>query len=63
MKLFVFPSRSVTVSLTDGTAISGKTAFCLPGKIKIRHVKVGDDKVPGVVIVPQRSILTVQVMP
>ena len=63
MKLWIRPGRDVTVSLVDGSAISGKTGFVLPGKIKLSSVFAGKAEIPGVVIIPHDKVLTVQVMP
>jgi hypothetical protein len=63
MKLWIRPGRDVTVSLTDGSAINGKTRFALPGKLKLSGVVVGPAEVAGVVIIPHDKVLTVQVMP
>ena len=61
--MWFMPGRKVTVSLTDGTALTGRTRWSWPGKLKLAEIATAMGDVPGVVYVYARSILTVQVMP
>ena len=61
--MWFMPGRQVTVSLTDGTALSGRTLWAWPGRVRLAEVKTPMGEAPGVVIVYSRSVLTVQVMP
>jgi hypothetical protein len=58
----MLPGRKVTVSLTDGSAVSGVTGWSWPWLLRVRDVHVRQGAVPGVVLVPWHSIVTVQVV-
>ena len=61
--MWFMPGRKVTVSLTDGSALSGVTKFAWPGKLRLVDVRtINAAEVPGEVYVPARAVLTVQVM-
>lgn len=52
----------VTVSLVDGSVLAGVTLWAWPGRLRLAEVEVSQGAVPGVVLVPARSILIVQVL-
>lgn len=54
--------RKVTVSLTDGSALSGVSRWSWPWMLRLVDVKVQQGEVPGMVLVPRRSVLTIQVV-
>lgn len=56
------PGRKVTVSLVDGTALTGRTKLAWPGRLKLVEVQTAMGEAPGAIFVYSRSILTVQVM-
>lgn len=60
--MFFLPGHKVTVSLVDGSALTGRTALAWPGRLRLREVTVSSGAVPGLVWIPKRSILTVQVI-
>ncbi|MCI1673150.1 MAG: hypothetical protein LKI34_02875 [Bifidobacterium tibiigranuli] len=55
------PGRSLTISLIDGTAITGRSLWAWPGRLRLCGVKTASGEVPGIVVIPSRSILIVQV--
>lgn len=59
--MWFMPGRKVTVSLTDGSVLSGRTRLSWPGRIHLVEVSTHLGDVPGLVIVYARSVLTVQV--
>jgi len=54
--------RKVTVSLSDGSVLTGRTAPPRPGRIRLVEVETSEGEVPGMVIVNGRHVLTVQVV-
>jgi hypothetical protein len=60
--VFFMPGRKVTVSLTDGSVLSGRTRLAWFGRLHLVEVSTQQGDVPGVVIVYARSVLTVQVL-
>lgn len=60
--MFFLPGRKVTVSLTDGSVLTGRTRLAWPGRLRLVEVQVGPGDVPGVVVVYARAVLTVQVV-
>lgn len=60
--MFFLPGRKVTVSLTDGSVLAGRTRWAWPGRLRLVEVQVGPGDVPGVVVVYARAVLTVQVV-
>lgn len=60
--MFYFPRHLVSVSLSDGSAIQGKTCWAWPGRLRLRDVTIGGQAVPGRVIIYRRAVLTVQVV-
>lgn len=52
----------VTVSLTDGSVLSGRTQPTWPGRIRLVDVETAEGEVPGVVLVDGRHVVTVQVI-
>lgn len=54
--------RRVTVSLTDGSALSGVSRWSWPWMLRLVDVKVQQGEVPGMVLVPRGSVLTIQVV-
>lgn len=59
--IWMLPGRDVTVSLVDGTSLRGVTKVCVHS-LRLKHVQAEDARVPGTVVVPSRSIMTMQVM-
>lgn len=57
------PGRKVTVSLVDGSALTGTTKATWPGRLKLAGVSTAMGEAPGSIYVYARSVLTVQVMP
>lgn len=55
--------RKVTVSLVDGSVVSGRVRGSWPGRIRLAEVETSDSEVPGVVVLSGRHVATVQVMP
>lgn len=53
--------RKVTVSLTDGSVVSGRVRSSWPGRLRLAEVETAQGEVPGVVVVNGRHIATVQV--
>lgn len=60
--MWFMPGRKVTVSLVDGTVLSGRTRMSWPGRIKLSEVETAMGGVPGAIFVYARSVLTVQVL-
>lgn len=60
--MWFMPGKKVTVSLVDGTSLSGRTKLAWPGRLKLAEVETTLGDVPGCVFVYARSILTVQVL-
>jgi hypothetical protein len=56
------PGRTLTVSLTDGSSLTGRSMLAWPGRIRLGGVKVTEGEVPGTIIIYRKSILTVQVV-
>lgn len=54
--------RQVTVSLLDGSVLTGRTRAAWPGRLRLIDVQTGDGDVPGTVVVFTRHVLTVQVI-
>lgn len=59
--MWIRPGRRVTVSLSDGSALSGRTRPSWPWNLRLSDVSVAAGEVPGTVVVPCRNVLTVQV--
>lgn len=55
--------RKVTVSLVDGSVVSGRVRGSWPGRIRLAEVETSDSEVPGLVVLSGRQVSTVQVMP
>ncbi len=60
--MWIRPGRRVTVSLSDGSALSGRTRPSWPWNLRLSDVSVAAGEVPGTVVVPCRNVLTVQVI-
>jgi hypothetical protein len=59
--MWFMPGHKVTVSLVDGSVISGRTRLAWPGRLRLVEVSTAHGDVPGEVYVYARSVLTVQV--
>lgn len=59
--VWIRPGHTVTVSLSDGTALSGRTLVSWPWNMRLSEVSVPAGDVPGTVVIPTRRIITVQV--
>ena len=53
--------RKVTVSLVDGTALTGRTRSAWPGRIRLVEVQAEEGEVPGMIVVNTRHVLVIQV--
>ncbi len=60
--MWFLPGRRITVSLTDGSALSGVTRLTWLGRVKLGQVSVSQGDVPGTVFVYSRAVLTIQVV-
>jgi hypothetical protein len=62
--MWIRPGRTVTVSLTDGSSLTGRTLWAWPGRVRLCGVTVSgaDGQAAGVVVVYKRSVLTMQVV-
>lgn len=54
--------RKVTVSLVDGTVLTGRTLRTVPGRIRLSEVTAEEGDVPGTVTVFTRNVIAVQVL-
>lgn len=52
----------VTVSLTDGSVLTGRTRPTWPGRVRLVDVETAEGDVPGVVLIDGRHVVTVQVI-
>ncbi len=52
----------VTVSLTDGSVLSGRTRATWPGRVRLVDVETNEGEVPGTVLISSRHVVTVQVI-
>lgn len=52
----------VTVSLTDGSVLTGRTRTTWPGRIRLVDVETAEGEVPGTVLISARHVVTVQVI-
>jgi len=59
--MWIRPGRRVTVSLSDGSALSGRTRPSWPWNLRLSDVSVAAGEVPGTVVVPVRQVMTMQV--
>lgn len=53
--------RKVTVSLVDGSVITGRVRRSWPTRIRLAEVETVDGEVPGLVVLSSRQVATVQV--
>lgn len=53
--------RKVTVSLVDGSVITGRVRRAWPTRIRLAEVETADGEVPGLVVLSSRQVATVQV--
>jgi hypothetical protein len=60
--MWFLPGKTLTVSLTDGGSLTGRSLWAWPGRIRLCGVKVTQGEVPGVVVIYKQSVLTVQVV-
>jgi len=58
----VSAGHRVTVSLTDGSVLTGRTRLAWPGRVRLVDVETAGGEVPGVVLVDGRHVVTVQVI-
>lgn len=58
----VAPGHRVTVSLTDGSVLTGRTRATWPGRIRLVDVATDEGDVPGSVVVNGQHVVTVQVI-
>ncbi|WEV59682.1 hypothetical protein OZX67_03855 [Bifidobacterium sp. ESL0728] len=60
--MWIMPGKNVTVSLTDGSALTGRSQLAWPGRVRLSGIKVKEGEVPGTVTIYKQSIMTVQVV-
>lgn len=61
--MFFFPGRRVVVSLSDGSAVAGVTAWAWFGWLRLRNVSSKGGEFPGEYLIPKHAVVGVQVVP
>ncbi|OOB90738.1 hypothetical protein [Rathayibacter sp. VKM Ac-2630] len=60
--MFFLPGRQVVVSLSDGSSVTGTTAWAWWGRLRLREVSSAGGTFPGELIVYRHAVLAVQVV-